>query len=303
MSAIEIKNLTKIFGRGKQEVTALNDVNLSVPEKQVFGFLGPNGAGKTTTIRILMGLIRASQGEVRIFGETPRENPHLLKRVGAMVESPNFYEFMSGKDNLNVLANTSGNVSEKRIDELLSQVGLAEYPKRLVSQYSLGMKQRLGIAAALLEDPDLVLLDEPTNGLDPGGIQEMRSFIRSLAVDAGKTVFISSHLLYEIEQVCDQVAIINKGEIIEQGAIKTLLKNGQTQTQFEITPLEEGRKLLEQFGNVTQDGKRLNLGGAEAAPHAIARSLIENGIEIHQMLQKQPTLEEYFINLTGEKEV
>jgi ABC-2 type transport system ATP-binding protein len=220
---IELANLSKTYGRGGSGVAAVRDVSLSVGPGEVYGFLGPNGAGKSTTIRMLLGLISPSAGEARLFGEDLSRNPSVLKRVGSLVDGGAFYPFLSGRQNLDVLARTHGGRGE-RIDALLEQVGLAADGTRKVKGYSTGMRQRLGVAAALLGDPDLVILDEPVNGLDAAGIQEMRALIRSLAADRGKTVFLSSHLLHEVQQVCDRIAIISKGEVVRQSTIADLLR-------------------------------------------------------------------------------
>jgi ABC-2 type transport system ATP-binding protein len=245
MLAIQTQNLSKTFGRGAQAVQALKSIDLEVPTGQVFGFLGPNGAGKTTSIRVLMNLIRPTEGRASIFGQDVQTERQVLKKVGAMVENPTFYGYMNGHDNLVVLARTAGVYDPERTEILLKEVGLGKNAYRPVKGYSLGMKQRLGIAAALLSDPDLLLLDEPTNGLDPAGIQEMRGFIRELAEKYGKTVFICSHLLYEVEQVCDHVAIINKGEIIQQGMVKDLLAAGRTDLRMLVTPQGKVIQLLQ----------------------------------------------------------
>jgi ABC-2 type transport system ATP-binding protein len=199
---IRTENLSKTYGRGTHRVQAVMDLPLEVTAGQVYGFLGPNGAGKTTTIRMMMSLIRPSAGRVEIFGRDARE-VGALRRVGALVEGPAFYDYLSARGNLEILARTAGAFRPERVREVLALVGLEHRADQRVGEYSQGMKQRLGIAVALLGDPDLVILDEPTNGLDPAGMQEIRGLIRDLAVRQGKTVFLSSHLLGEVEQVCD----------------------------------------------------------------------------------------------------
>jgi ABC-2 type transport system ATP-binding protein len=211
--ALSLNHVAKTFGRGKKQVQALKNLDLEVQAGQVYGFLGPNGAGKTTTIRILLDLIRPTRGQAAIYGRDPRRDHGVLGRVGAIVEGAAFYPFLSGRRNLEVLARTGGACDRGRIDALLEQVGLAERAGQYVRGYSTGMKQRLGLAAALLSDPDLLILDEPTNGLDPAGIQEMRVFIRDLVDRHGKTVFLSSHILSEIEQVCDRVGDHQPGPV------------------------------------------------------------------------------------------
>jgi ABC-2 type transport system ATP-binding protein len=202
--AVSIRGVEKRFG----DRVAVRDLELEIPRGSLCGVLGPNGAGKSTTIRMLIGLIAPSAGRVSLFGQDLAAVPSLLRRVGSLVDGGAFYPFLSRRRNLEVLAKTHGGGAE-RIDALLDQVGLAKDAKRKVKAYSTGMRQRLGVAAALLNDPEIVILDEPVNGLDVAGIQEMRQLIRSLAADRGKTVFLSSHLLSEVQQVCDRVAIIN----------------------------------------------------------------------------------------------
>ncbi len=296
--AIHTDHLAKAFGRGRQAVQAVKDVSLNVQPGQVYGFLGPNGAGKTTTIRMLMGLIRPTRGEALIFG-LPVQNPRALDRVGALVERPAFYSYLSARDNLDVLARTAGNHRSERIAALLEQVGLAEKAHRKVGSYSLGMKQRLGIAAALLGNPDLVILDEPTNGLDPAGIQEMRRFIRSLAEEQGKTVFLSSHLLNEVEQVCDRVAIIHLGALIREGAVRDLLAEGQGELRVQATPLAQAAEALQSRWTVTPDGEWLSIAARPEASPEIVKCLVEQGVSVHQVIIQRQSLEDYFMTVTG----
>jgi len=235
---ISTNRLTKAFGR----LVAVNDLHLQVMQGDVFGFLGPNGSGKTTTIRMLLGLIRPTAGRAVIFGmDTAQQMPSILPRIGAIVETPVFYPYLSGADNLRVIGAASGMVSgktnQRRIDEVLELVELHVQAKMAYRKYSLGMKQRLGIAAALLTDPELVLLDEPTNGLDPAGMFEIRQLILRLA-SLGKTIFLSSHLLNEIQQVCNRVAILQKGNLIKQGNVRELLR-GSEQVLIRLNTQEE----------------------------------------------------------------
>jgi ABC-2 type transport system ATP-binding protein len=235
---ISTSRLTKAFGR----LVAVNDLHLQVMQGDVFGFLGPNGSGKTTTIRMLLGLIRPTAGRAIIFGmDTAQHMPLILPRIGAIVETPVFYPYLSAVDNLRVIGTASGMVSgktnQRRIDEVLELVELHTKAKLIYRKYSLGMKQRLGIAAALLTDPELVLLDEPTNGLDPEGMFEIRQLIHRLAV-LGKTIFLSSHLLNEVQQVCNKVAILQKGNLIKQGNVRELLR-GNEQVLLRLNTVEE----------------------------------------------------------------
>ena len=246
---INTNRLTKAFGN----LVAVNDLNLQVMRGDVFGFLGPNGSGKTTTIRMLLGLIRPSAGRAVLFGmDNAYQLPAILQRVGAIVETPTFYPYLSGIDNLRIIAANSGMVLGKanasRYKEVLDIVELEADQKMAYRKYSLGMKQRLGIAAALLTDPELVMLDEPTNGLDPAGVIEIRKLIQRLS-SLGKTVFLSSHILSEVQQVCNRVAILRKGNLIKQGDVKELLRE---QEQIEIrmnqpAETEHAQRLILQF--------------------------------------------------------
>src|SRR2546422_4754805 len=224
---ISTSRLTKVFGR----LVAVNDLHLQVQRGDVFGFLGPNGSGKTTTIRMLLGLIRPTAGRAILFGmDTAYQLPAILQRIGAIVEMPVFYPYLSGKDNLHAVAAASGMISgsasNRRVEEVLEIVELGSQAEDAFRNYSLGMKQRLGIGAALLADPELVILDEPTNGLDPAGQFEIRQLIQRLST-LGKTIFISSHFLHDIQQVCNRVAILQKGNLIKQGAVNKLLQQGE----------------------------------------------------------------------------
>jgi ABC-2 type transport system ATP-binding protein len=296
--AIRLENLSKTFGRGRDIVQAVKNVDLEVQAGQVYGFLGPNGAGKTTTIRMLMNLIRPTQGTAWIFDQDVRRNPSVLKRVGALVEGAAFYGYMNGRDNLAVLARTANDYRRERIESLLEQMGLLERAGQPVSKYSLGMKQRLGIAAALLNDPELVILDEPTNGLDPSGIQEMRSFIRDLAKQQGKTVFLSSHLLHEVEQVCDRVAIIYKGAIVREGIVSELLAGGEAELRVQATPLRRAAAVIKDAWPVSVNRSWLTVAAQPKESPQIVRLLVSQDVEVHQVIIRHPSLEEYFIDVT-----
>jgi len=297
--AIQINRLSKTFGRGKNQVRALNQINLTVQAGQVFGFLGPNGAGKTTSIRLLMRLIRPTNGDAHLFGEDVQQNPAVLKRVGALVEGANFYNFLNGYDNLAVLARTANDFRPDRIRMLLEQVGLAGQADRRVKGYSTGMKQRLGIAAALLSEPELVILDEPTNGLDPAGIQEMRGFIRGLTEEQGKTVFLSSHHLNEVEQICDAVAIINKGEIVRQGDVTSLLAIGNAQLRLQVSSAETAARVLGFRWPVTLVDGWLHIQASPEDSPDIIKILVDAELDVHQAIIERQSLEEYFLEVTN----
>jgi ABC-2 type transport system ATP-binding protein len=239
-AVIQTFDLTKRF----KNLTAVDEVNFTVHQGEVFGFLGPNGAGKTTTIAMLLGLVRPTAGSAEVLGYDIRKDlSQALRRVGSIVETPAFYPYMSGIDNLRIFARIDGGDTEQRIPEILERVGLKSRGKDKVGTYSLGMRQRLGLGAALLCDPELLILDEPTNGLDPAGMQEMRILIRTMADEFGKTIFLSSHLLHEVEQVCDRVLILNKGKVIAQGEVSELLSQAHM-VEMRIDPAAEAGEIL-----------------------------------------------------------
>jgi ABC-2 type transport system ATP-binding protein len=301
---IRMDDLTKTYGRGTTSVRAVEHINLEIPPGQVFGFLGPNGAGKTTTIRMLMDLIRPTAGRVEIFGRDARAFG-ALRRAGALVENPAFYGYMNARRNLEILARTADDYRPARIQSLLALVGLAARAGQRVGEYSQGMKQRLGIAAALLGDPDLVILDEPTNGLDPAGIQEIRSLIRDLAARQGKTVFLSSHLLSEVEQICDRVAIINRGEIIRAGPVAALLGEGKSRLRVLAAPLEKAEGILAARWTVEREEDPalqavwLVVDAPADEGAEVLRLLVAGGVDVHQAVRRRQTLEEYFMLATG----
>ena len=298
--ALELANLSKTYGRRAGGVRAVRDVSLAVGAGEVYGFLGPNGAGKSTTIRMLIGLIAPTAGIVRLFGRDLAADPSVLRRVGSLVDGGAFYPFLSGRRNLEVLARTHGGGGE-RIDVLLDQVGLARDSKRKVKGYSTGMRQRLGVAAALLGDPEIVILDEPVNGLDVAGIQEMRRLIRSLAADHGKTVFLSSHLLSEVQQVCDRVAIIHKGEVVRESTVAGLLDQDSAGLRIEATPVEAAEAALRPRWPVERHGGMLTVPATRAEAPEVARRLIEAGVALFGLAPVQRNLEDVFLAITREE--
>ncbi|MCW3845614.1 ABC transporter ATP-binding protein [Sphingomonas sp. LB-2] len=293
---LEITELSKTYGRKAGGVRAVQDVSLTVRAGEVYGFLGANGAGKSTTIRMLLGLITPTSGSVRLFGKDLRHGEP-SRRLGSLVDGGAFYPFLSGRKNLDVLARTQG-LGTERIDPLLAQVGLEKDGKRKVKGYSTGMRQRLGVAAALLNDPDLVILDEPANGLDAAGIQEMRRLIRSLAEEHGKTVFLSSHLLNEVQQVCDRVAIIDRGVLIREDTVEGILK---TEESFHIvaTPLDAARAALVESWPCEIEGDGLQVRAGRADAPEILRRLVAAKVDVFSMAPHQRTLEEAFLAITG----
>lgn len=296
--AICLENVSKSFGRRKKRVDAVRQISLEVATGQVFGFLGPNGAGKSTTIRMIMDLIRPSAGSVKLFGQAVQGNYKLMRRVGALVEGAAFYDFLTGRKNLEIFAQTGDCYDPARIQSLLVQVGMADRADRKVQGYSTGMKQRLGLAAALLNDPDLVILDEPTNGLDPAGIQDVRHFIRNLAAEQGKTVFLSSHLLGEVEQVCDQVAIINNGRLVQMGNVAEMLST-QTTIRLEATPQAQAVAVLQTKWTVVENGRWLQIQAEREAVPAIMQQLVSAEVQVFQVLVQQQSLEALFLAATA----
>ncbi|UZK66412.1 ABC transporter ATP-binding protein [Sphingomonas sp. M1-B02] len=291
---LEIAGLSKTYG-GRAGVRAVQDVSLTVGAGEVYGFLGANGAGKSTTIRMLLGLITPSSGAIRLFGRDLRHGQPLGK-VGSLVDGGAFYPFLSGRRNLEVLAKTQGS-DRGRIEPLLAQVGLERDARRKVKGYSTGMRQRLGVAAALLNDPDLVILDEPANGLDAAGIQEMRALIRSLAEERGKTVFLSSHLLNEVQQLCDRVAIIDRGVLIRESTVDELLQEEAT-LRIVATPLETARAVLSADWPCEIAGTALRVTAAQADAPEILRRLVAARIEVFSLAPQRRTLEEAFLAIT-----
>ena len=312
---ISTSRLTKAFGK----LIAVNDLHLEVMRGDVFGFLGPNGSGKTTTIRMLLGLIRPTAGRVVVFGmDTTYRMSAILARVGAIVETPVFYPYLSGRDNLLVVAAASGMTSSKtntrHIEELLELVDLRAYAKLAYRKYSLGMKQRLGIAATLLTDPELVLLDEPTNGLDPAGMVEIRQLISRLS-QSGKTIFLSSHLLNEVQQVCNRVAILQRGNLIKQGNVHELMRGNEQvlvrlqnpeETQQAVTALEGARAR----GATWIGAMRVEIYGNGGIPLLRIDAPKARSAEINALLARQElfaaelhpyegSLEEVFLQLTA----
>jgi ABC-2 type transport system ATP-binding protein len=276
----------------------VNRVGLSVRKGEIYGFLGPNGAGKTTTLRMLVGLIRPTSGTVSVLG-LPPGHPRALARVGALIESPGFYPYLSGRDNLRVVARYAG-VDNRRVDAVLELVKLSERARDRYAGYSLGMKQRLGVAAALLKDPDLLILDEPTNGLDPAGMRDMRALIRELG-SSERTVLLSSHLLGEVQQLCDRVGVIADGELIAESTVDEL--RGGATLLVAAEPLRDAReraeKLLGPDSVAVVDGTlRLRADPSEAA--RVNSELVSAGVRVSELRPLERTLEEAFLEMTEE---
>ena len=293
---LELADLSKTYGRGERAVRAVRHVTLSVGAGEVYGFLGPNGAGKSTTIRMLLGLISPTGGEARLFGRSLAKDSSVLRQVGSLVDGGNFYPFLSGRRNLEVLALTHG-AGRERIDGLLEQVGLARDADRKVKGYSTGMRQRLGVAAALLNDPDIVILDEPANGLDAAGIQEMRVLIRELAEQRGKTIFLSSHLLHEVQQLCDRVAIISKGAVIHESTIADLLRH-EGGFRIDAAPLDVAETALSGRWACRMEGTGLHVQALREEAPELVRRLIGAGVDLFGLVPAERNLEEVFLSMT-----
>jgi ABC-type multidrug transport system ATPase subunit len=289
---IETRALSKRYG----DTVAVDGLELRVRRGEVYGFLGPNGAGKTTTLRMLLGLVRPTSGTATILGVPPGA-PEGLARIGAMVETPAFYPYLSGRDNLRVIARHAG-VGDDRVEAVLDQVGLSDRARNRSAAYSLGMKQRLGIAAALLKDPELLILDEPTNGLDPAGMAEMREFIRSLGAD-GRTVVLSSHLMVEVEQVSDRVGVIRDGRLVAEGTVDEL--RGRAALRVRAEPSAEAARLIAALPEVTSvtgvDGL-LDVTVDNSRAAAVNRVLVEAGIAVSELYVQKASLEDVFLELT-----
>ena len=294
---VETEGLTKRFG----ERTVVRGVDLQVPRGSAFGYLGPNGAGKTTLIRMLLGLTPASAGRMKLLGlSVPQQRATALARVGAIVEEPRFHGHLTGRENLRVVAAARGPEAAGRIDAALEQVGLTARSDDRVKTYSLGMRQRLGIARCLLADPELLILDEPMNGLDPAGIQEFRAFVRSFVAD-GRTIVLSSHLLDEIEKTCDHVAIVDGGTIVAQGSIDELRGDGHV-VFVEVDDTDRARGVLAAHAaveRVIDDGEVLVVSVLDVlAVPDLNRRLVEAGIGVRRLELQQASLEQRFLEIT-----
>ncbi|HMB17934.1 MAG TPA: ABC transporter ATP-binding protein [Gaiellaceae bacterium] len=293
---IETHDLSKRYG---ERILAVDGLALRVRRGEVYGFLGPNGAGKTTTLRMLLGLVHPTSGTALVLGARPG-SPQSLGRVGALIETPAFYPFLSGRDNLRVLARYAG-APETRIEPILEEVGLAARGSDRFGTYSLGMKQRLGIAAALLKEPELLILDEPTNGMDPAGMAEMRTFIRDLG-RGRRTVLLSSHLMAEVEQIADRVGVISGGKLVGEGTVEEL--RGRESLWIRAEPLEEAERVVANLQAVEQvsrvDGG-LRIAADPAAAAGINRSLVEAGIDVGELRHERASLEKVFLELTQQQ--
>jgi ABC-2 type transport system ATP-binding protein len=290
--------LTKRYGKR----LAVNGLNLEVRRGEIFGFLGPNGAGKTTTIRMLLGLIAPTSGHVEVLGHAvPRYGDAVLPRVGALVEQPALYPYMTGRDNLKAAAQVFGPVDDRRLDDVLEQVGLKGRDKDRAKTYSLGMKQRLGVGMALIRNPDLLVLDEPANGLDPAGIVEMRDLMRRLSAD-GKTIFVSSHVLGEVQQICTRVAIINLGRLVTESTVEDLTR-GTGEFRVEVERPEEALQYvrMQPWGakaHLDETGALL-VTSPSGKGRDLSTALVQAGFPPDRLEDHSESLEQVFLRLTG----
>ncbi|MEX1007054.1 MAG: ABC transporter ATP-binding protein [Acidimicrobiia bacterium] len=301
-AVIEIDGLHKEYSRRRRQTVAIDGLDLSVPEGGVFGFLGPNGSGKTTTIRCLLGLVRPTAGRVSLFGaEAPSGLPGVIGRIGAIVETPAFFPTMSARENLRLLG-AIDHIGVARVDAMLERVGLADRAGDLVRRYSLGMKQRLGLAAVLLKDPALVILDEPANGLDPAGIRETRELLRGLGAE-GRTVFVSSHLLTEVEHTCDRVAILNRGRCVATGTVDEVLDRSDGGVIVRVADLAAGAVALARAGMTVErrDG-HLHVAVLPELAASVTEVLAAERLWVSELRAVEHSLEERFLELTAPEE-
>jgi ABC-2 type transport system ATP-binding protein len=301
MLPVEARGLVKSYGR----IRAVDGIDLTVHEGDIYGFLGPNGAGKTTAMRILLGLLRPEAGEVRLFGRDPQhELPDALDGVAGFVETPHFYPYLTGRKNLELLAAFDGGDSPTRVDSVLETVGLEQRARDKVGGYSQGMRQRLGLAASLLRNPKLLVLDEPTNGLDPGGIRDMRDLIKELA-SRGMTIFLSSHLLAEVEELCTRVSVIRTGQIVYEGALAELHASASPHYRLRTTDQDAAHALLRgdtRVRELARAGDDLVFTADETTVTELSRRLVESGLGIAALVPETPTLERLFFELTEGEE-
>jgi len=293
---VETNALTKRYGGGESARLAVDAVSMTVRRGEVYGFLGPNGAGKTTTLRMMLGLIAPTSGSATVLGR-PAGGAEVTARIGALIEGPGFFPYLTGRDNLRVMARYRG-LDESIVDDALARVDLADRGDDKFKSYSLGMKQRLGVASALMGDPELIVLDEPTNGLDPAGMADMRALIVALA-RAGQTVLLSSHLLAEVQEICDRVGVISAGRLLRESTVAEL--RGASSLVVRATPLDRalavGMRLAGDDG-VQVDGERLRLDVAADRAPEVVRELVAGGLDVHEIASSERTLEEVFFEMT-----
>ncbi|PGZ49842.1 ABC transporter ATP-binding protein [Bacillus anthracis] len=297
-SIVKVERLTKRIG----SKTLVENISFEVKKGEVVGLLGPNGAGKTTLMRMMVGMIRMTEGEVWIDGQSVKQQfESTASKIGAVIEAPEFYPFLSGYENLTYFGRMNGNVTEERIDEVVKLLGMGQVIDRKVKAYSLGMRQRLGIAQALIHDPDVLILDEPTNGLDPSGIHEMRMYIKKIAHEQGKAVLVSSHLLSEVELMCDRVIIIQHGEYVATQNIQYNQSEEMETIRIRVDDANKAAEMLDQ--DVLIKGNDLLIHVKDEEIPNVIRILLEKNIQVYRVYEERKTLEEQFLELTGGKDI
>lgn len=297
---IETKNLSKKF----ETQIAVNKVNLHVPKGKIYGLLGRNGAGKTTIMRMLLGLATPNEGEILLFGESHTKNKsELYRRIGSLIESPGFYENLTGYENLKLLSKLRGHHKDSSVINALKIVGLENELKKTYSNYSLGMKQRLGIAAAVMHDPELLILDEPINGLDPVGITKIRGYLEKLCHERNVTIFISSHILSEIEQLADIIGVIHEGKVVEEVFMKDLNKRNRQYVEFIVSDINKACLLLEEKLKINDysvfENNTLRIFSRLEERSVINKIFINNDIDVFKLNLSEEKLEDYFNSLIG----
>ena len=295
---IQTDGLTKRYG----DILAVDELSMKVPRGHIFGLLGPNGSGKTTTMGMLLGLVKPTAGRFNLF-DADTQHREALSRVGAIVETPSFYPYLSGRDNLAYFQGIAGRGDRRELDDLLEKVGLADRGDSRFRTYSLGMKQRLGLAYAILGDPELLFLDEPTNGMDPAGMAEVRDLIRSLGT-GGRTVLLSSHLLHEVEQVCDSVGILSKGKLIVQGKIEDLVHSREGE-RVRLRTTDNAKAVevlsaLDWVDDVSADGESVVVTGPGERSPELSMALGRSEVYVTEMAAEEMSLEQYFLDVTGD---
>jgi ABC-2 type transport system ATP-binding protein len=302
-SVVRAWQLTKRYGH----TLAVDRLTMEVRRGEVFGFLGPNGAGKTTTIAMLLGLVRPTSGTAEVLGQDLRRDlKSALRRTGATIESPSFYPYLSGRDNLRVIARILGHAAIDRVDLVLDRVGLGDRGRDPFKVYSMGMKQRLALAAAMLNDPEFYILDEPTNGLDPAGIQETRQLLRRMVDDENKSIFLSSHLLHEVQQVCDRVVIIDHGRVVAHGLVRDLLAEREAieveLLEGEFSKAEAALMRIQWVRGLRRQDNRLHIAAPPERARDVTQILAGAGVFPSQLTRVSKTLEDLFLELTGKGE-
>lgn len=304
MAAME-QFIVKTAALSKQynDQLVVKDVSMAIPKGKVYGLLGRNGAGKTTIMKILLGLAGASAGEVLLFGQSPNKHPEVYSRIGNIIETPSFYPYLSGRENIKVFSKLKGQVQKDSVEKALKLVDLTQAEHKRFANYSLGMKQRLGIANALMNDPELLILDEPTNGLDPIGIAEIRKLLKELTEVHGKTILISSHQLSEIEQIADIIGILHNGELLEECDLEKIAQHNQRHISITVSDIHQATRLLEEnlhLTNYTVDGNNtIKIFDFSFEPQEINRIFGKNGIEVSSLFIGSVNLEEHFRTITG----